>query len=102
MTRPFATGLPGGHSEWEPPDPFSNSEVKTLCADASVDFVDVKVGHCQALDLMKMKPSPMKVGEGFFMARPAGHSERPVAYAGAGQVADIARGATDGGHAAIG
>src|ERR1700689_3740324 len=49
MTRPFATGLPGGHSEWEPPDPFSNSEVKTLCADASVDFVDVKVGHCQAL-----------------------------------------------------
>jgi hypothetical protein len=26
--------------------------VKTLCADASVDFVDVKVGHCQALDLM--------------------------------------------------
>src|SRR3984885_10034115 len=53
MTRPFATGLPGGHSEWEPPDPFSNSEVKTLCADASVDFVDVKVGHCQALNLME-------------------------------------------------
>ncbi len=52
MTRPFATGLPGGHSEWEPPDPFSNSEVKTLCADASVDFVDVKVGHCQAFNLM--------------------------------------------------
>src|SRR5580658_3377052 len=50
MTRPFATGLPGGHSEWEPPDPFSNSEVKTLRADASVDFVDVKVGHCQALN----------------------------------------------------
>ena len=49
MTSPIATGLPGGHSEWEPPDPFSNSEVKTLCADASVDFVDVKVGHCQAL-----------------------------------------------------
>jgi hypothetical protein len=46
---PIATGLPGGHSEWEPPDPFSNSEVKTLRADASVDFVDVKVGHCQAL-----------------------------------------------------
>ena len=67
MTRPFATGLPGGHSEWEPPDPFSNSEVKTLCADASVDFVDVKVGHCQALNLMKMKPSLTKVGEGFFM-----------------------------------
>jgi len=53
MTGPTATVLPGGHSEWEPPDPFSNSEVKTLCADASVDFVDVKVGHCQALNLMK-------------------------------------------------
>src|SRR5271154_4156523 len=64
---PEATGLPGGHSEWEPPDPFSNSEVKTLCADVSVDFVDVKVGHCQALNLMKTKPSPTKVGEGFFM-----------------------------------
>ncbi|HTD73361.1 MAG TPA: hypothetical protein VK652_07525, partial [Steroidobacteraceae bacterium] len=46
---------------------FSNSEVKTLCADASVDFVDVKVGHCQALNLMKMKPSPTQVGEGFFV-----------------------------------
>ena len=68
MTSPSATVLPGGHSEWEPPDPFSNSEVKTLCADASVDFVDVKVGHCQALNLMKMKPSPMKVGEGFFVS----------------------------------
>src|ERR1700727_1743410 len=68
MTRPFATGLPGGHSEWEPPDPFSNSEVKTLCADASVDFVDVKVGHCQALNLMKTKPSTTQVVEGFFVS----------------------------------
>ena len=53
MTKPAptATGLPGGHSEWEPPDPFSNSEVKTLCADASVGFVNVKVGHFQALNL---------------------------------------------------
>ncbi len=32
----------GGHSEWEPPDPFSNSEVKTLCADASVGFVNAE------------------------------------------------------------
>jgi hypothetical protein len=40
--------------------------VKTLCADASVDFVDVKVGHCQALNLMETKPSPVKAGEGFF------------------------------------
>jgi hypothetical protein len=58
--------LPGGHSEWEPPDPFSNSEVKTLCADASVDFVDVKVGHCQALNSMNETP----IGEswwGFFL-----------------------------------
>jgi hypothetical protein len=59
--------LPGGHSEWEPPDPFSNSEVKTLCADASVDFVDVKVGHCQALNLMKMKPPSAQAGGGFFI-----------------------------------
>jgi hypothetical protein len=56
MTGSSATVLPGGHSEWEPPDPFSNSEVKTLCADASVGFVNVKVGHCQALNLMKMDP----------------------------------------------
>ena len=67
MTGPTATVLPGGHSEWEPPDPFSNSEVKTLSADASVDFVDVKVGHCQALNLMKTKPSLTKVGGGFFV-----------------------------------
>src|SRR5882762_3721220 len=69
MTGPTATVLPGGHSEWEPPDPFSNSEVKTLCADASVDFVDVKVGHCQALNSMKTKPSPVKAGEGFFVKK---------------------------------
>ena len=39
--------VPGGHSEREPPDPISNSEVKTLCADASVGSPHVKVGHCQ-------------------------------------------------------
>ena len=66
MTGLIATVLPGGHSEWEPPDPFSNSEVKTLCADASVGFVNVKVGHCQALNLENEKPSLTKVGEGFF------------------------------------
>jgi hypothetical protein len=66
MTGLITSVLPGGHSEWEPPDPFSNSEVKTLCADDSVDFVDVKVGHCQALNLMK-EPSSTKVGEGFFL-----------------------------------
>jgi hypothetical protein len=52
--------LPGGHSEWEPPDPFSNSEVKTLRADASVGFVNAKVGHCQALDL-KSNPHRRKL-----------------------------------------
>jgi hypothetical protein len=63
--------LPGGHSEWEPPDPFSNSEVKTLCADASVDFVDVKVGHCQALNLMNRNPHrPTKLVRVFFGPRP--------------------------------
>ena len=40
--------LPGGHSEREPPDPFPNSEVKTLCADGSVLFGHARVGHCQA------------------------------------------------------
>jgi ketosteroid isomerase-like protein len=67
MTRPLATGLPGGHSEWEPPDPFPNSEVKTPCADASVDFVDVKVGHCQALDLMQTGETPDGKPPGVFL-----------------------------------
>ena len=40
---------PGGISEWVPPDPISNSEVKLLCADDSVVFRHAKVGHCQAL-----------------------------------------------------
>ena len=49
--------------------------MKTLCADASVDFVDVKVGHCQALNLMpfineKREPSPTQVGGGFFVSAP--------------------------------
>ena len=40
--------LPGGHSEWEPPDPIPNSEVKTLSADGSVPFGHARVGHRQA------------------------------------------------------
>jgi hypothetical protein len=44
--------------------------VKTLCADASVDFVDVKVGHCQALNLMKTKPPLAKAGGGFSFGAP--------------------------------
>jgi hypothetical protein len=34
----------------------------------------VKVGHCQALNLMKTKPSPVKAGEGFFYG---GRQRRP-------------------------
>ena len=38
VVRPAArqTEFPGGYSEREPPDPISNSEVKTLRADDSV------------------------------------------------------------------
>ncbi len=43
------TGLPGGHSEWEPPDSIPNSEVKLLSADDSAGFPRAKVGHRQAL-----------------------------------------------------
>jgi hypothetical protein len=43
------TGLPGDNSEWAPPDPISNSAVKTLSADGSVGIPHVRVGHCQAL-----------------------------------------------------
>ncbi len=40
--------LPGGNSELEPPDTISNSEVKRFCADDSVGYTHVKVGHRQA------------------------------------------------------
>ena len=59
-TRP---GLPGGHSEVEPPDPFPNSEVKRFSADDSVGLPHVKVGHRQVLI---PNPCPTK-GRGFFM-----------------------------------
>lgn len=42
--------LPGDHSEREPPDSISNSEVKTLSADGSVRFPHVRVGHRQVLN----------------------------------------------------
>ena len=42
------SGLPGGNSEREPPDPIPNSEVKTFCADGSVAAGHARVGHCQA------------------------------------------------------
>ena len=51
--------LPGGHSKREPPDPISNSEVKTLSADGSVGSPHVRVGHCQALNT---KPRPERPG----------------------------------------
>jgi hypothetical protein len=41
------SGLPGGNSEREPPDPIPNSEVKTFCADGSVAASHARVGHCQ-------------------------------------------------------
>ena len=57
------TSLPGGNSEWEPPDSISNSEVKTFCADDSVGFPHVKVGHCRAF----IAKSPDNFGcQGFF------------------------------------
>ena len=37
------------HSELEPPDPISNSEVKRHIADGSVGSPHVRVGHRQAL-----------------------------------------------------
>ncbi len=56
-------GLPGGHSEWEPPDPFPNSEVKLLSADDSVGSPHVKVGHCQAF----YSKNPLACANGFFV-----------------------------------
>ena len=44
------TGLPDDHSESEPPESISNSEVKRLCADGSVGFPHVRVGHRRASD----------------------------------------------------
>ncbi len=38
----------GEHSERDPPDPISNSEVKPLSANDSVGSSHAKVGHRQA------------------------------------------------------
>lgn len=57
------TSLSGGNSEREPPDPISNSEVKTLSADDSVGPPHVKVGHCQAI-IFEPQPS---LGWGFLL-----------------------------------
>ena len=65
------TGLPGDDSEWAPPDPISNSEVKLLSADDSAVF-RAKVGHCQALNTK----SPVCESGGFFMQKGGGYSVR--------------------------
>ena len=59
-----AQELPDDHSECEPPDPISNSEVKVLSADGSVGSPHVRVGHCQALN---PKPLSSDLLGGFFM-----------------------------------
>lgn len=41
------TSFPGDHSDLDPPDSISNSEVKQICADDSVRFPHAKVGHRQ-------------------------------------------------------
>lgn len=59
-----AAELPGGHSEREPPDPISNSEVKPFSADDSVGFLHAKVGHRQA----SYPKNPTADAVGFFLA----------------------------------
>ena len=43
------TEYPGDHRDIVPPDPISNSVVKSVIADDSVGFPHVKVGHYQVL-----------------------------------------------------
>jgi hypothetical protein len=47
--------LSGDHSEWEPPDPIPNSEVKTLRADDSVSF------SCESRSLPGFYSKPLLV-----------------------------------------
>ena len=49
--KPPSNQLPGGNSEWAPPDPIPNSEVKLLSADDSAGPPRVRVGHCQAFNI---------------------------------------------------
>ena len=60
------TGLPDDNSEWEPPEPMPNSEVKPLSADGSVGSPHVRVGHRQAL---KYKTPPSRQCRGCFVFR---------------------------------
>ena len=64
-----SNSLPGGHSEWVPPDPIPNSEVKTLCADGSVPSGHARVGHRQASN--RRAPEVEEIpGALFFMFMP--------------------------------
>ena len=45
--------LPDDNRVLEPPDPFSNSEVKQYIADGSVGLPHVRVGHRQAFNSKK-------------------------------------------------
>jgi uncharacterized protein YdcH (DUF465 family) len=87
-------GLPGGNSEWEPPDSIPNSVVKLLSADDSVGSPHVKVGHRQASNAEPCTPGgcraflwtwghPTDVSEscGDFASRiPAPHKTRALAF----------------------
>ena len=63
------TGLPGGHSGVEPPDPIPNSEVKRTRADGSVRSPHVRVGHCQAFNTQTLRCAS---SGGFFIGQQSG------------------------------
>jgi hypothetical protein len=71
QVKALTTSFPGGNSEWEPPDPIPNSEVKLLSADDSVGLPHVKVGHCQDL----IPKNPCIACRGFFFL-PQGWGDR--------------------------
>ena len=58
------TFLLGDYSDCDPPDLFSNSEVKPVNADDSVVLGHAKVGHCQAF----FSKNPDVDSSGFFFA----------------------------------
>ena len=49
ITKSQQTSFLGDHRDIEPPDPISNSEVKSVIADDSVGIPHVKVGHHQVV-----------------------------------------------------
>ena len=65
MLHDTHTGFLGNHRDIEPPDPISNSAVKSVIADDSVGLPHVKVGHCQ--DCTRSPVSDVWYGA-FFMA----------------------------------